>query len=122
MINILIIEDEEPAARRLWKLIQEIDPGAVLCDSLHSVKDAVQWLQTNPAPDLIISDIQLSDGISFDIFRQTATRCPVIFTTAFDQYAIEAFKVNSVDYLLKPVKKNELQNAFSRFYETFNKK
>ena len=119
-MKILIIEDEEPAAKRLWKLIVEMQPDAQLLDSMHSVEGAIQWLQQNNAPDLIFSDIQLSDGISFEIFKKTNTLCPVIFITAFDQYAIEAFKVNSVDYLLKPVKKTELEVAFTKFKKNFN--
>jgi two-component system, LytTR family, response regulator LytT len=115
MLKILIIEDEEPAAKRLWKLIKELEAGAELLDTLHSVEGAVLWLQQNPAPDLIFSDIQLSDGISFNIFRNNPVPSPVIFITAYDQYAIEAFKVNSIDYLLKPVKKAELETAITKF-------
>ena len=115
MFKILIIEDEEPAAKRLFKLIKETEPEAQLLDSLVSVSAAVNWFRNNPCPDLIFSDIQLSDGISFQIFKETQINCPVIFITAYDQYAIDAFKVNSIDYLLKPVKKDELQSAISKF-------
>lgn len=114
-MTILIIEDEEPAFRRLQKMLKEIEPDHVLIDQIVSVSSAVKWFKENNAPDLIISDIQLSDGISFEIFKQVDVKCPVIFTTAYDQYAIEAFKVNSIDYLLKPVKKEELQKAVTKF-------
>ena len=114
-MTILIIEDEEPAYKRLQKMLKEIEPGHTLLDQIVSVSSAVKWFKENDAPDLIISDIQLSDGISFEIFKQVDIKCPVIFTTAYDQYAIEAFKVNSIDYLLKPVKKDELEKAVTKF-------
>lgn len=114
-MTILIIEDEEPAFRRLQKMLKEIEPDHTLFDQIVSVSSAIKWFKENDAPDLVISDIQLSDGISFDIFKQVDVKCPIIFTTAYDQYAIEAFKVNSIDYLLKPVKKEELQHAVSKF-------
>ncbi|MBK7306964.1 MAG: response regulator transcription factor [Chitinophagaceae bacterium] len=114
-MKILIIEDEEPAYKRLQKMLKELEPGHTLHDQIVSVSSAVKWFKENKAPDLIISDIQLSDGISFEIFKQVDIKCPVIFTTAYDQYAIEAFKVNSIDYLLKPVKKEELEKAVTKF-------
>jgi two-component system, LytTR family, response regulator LytT len=114
-MTILIIEDEEPAFRRLQKMLKELEPDHTLFDQIVSVSSAVKWFKENQAPDLIISDIQLSDGISFEIFKQVEIKCPVIFTTAYDQYAIEAFKVNSIDYLLKPVKKEELEKAVTKF-------
>lgn len=114
-MTILIIEDEEPAFRRLQKMLKELVPDHTLLDQIVSVSSAVKWFKENQAPDLIISDIQLSDGISFEIFKQVDIKCPVIFTTAYDQYAIEAFKVNSIDYLLKPVKKEELEKAVTKF-------
>ena len=114
-MTILIIEDEEPAYRRLQKMLKEAEPSATLLDQIVSVSSAVKWFKQNDAPDLIISDIQLSDGISFEIFKQVDIKCPIIFTTAYDQYAIEAFKVNSIDYLLKPVKKEELEKAVTKF-------
>ena len=114
-MTILIIEDEEPAYRRLQKMLKEIEPDHNLLPQIVSVSSAVKFFKENEAPDLIISDIQLSDGISFEIFKQVDIKCPVIFTTAYDQYAIEAFKVNSIDYLLKPVKKEELEKAVSKF-------
>ena len=111
----LIIEDEEPAFKRLQKMLKELEPGHTLLNQIVSVSSAVKWFKENEAPDLIISDIQLADGVSFEIFKQVDIKCPVIFTTAYDQYAIEAFKVNSIDYLLKPVKKEELEKAVSKF-------
>lgn len=114
-MNILLLEDEEPAAKRLQKMLKEIEPSAVLPENIVSISSAVKWLQQNPTPDLIISDIQLADGLSFEIFKTIKTLCPVIFTTAYDQYAIEAFKVNSIDYLLKPVKKEDLAAAIEKY-------
>jgi DNA-binding LytR/AlgR family response regulator len=114
-MTILIIEDEDPAFRRLQKMLKELEPDHTLLNQIVSVSSAVKWFKENDAPDLIISDIQLSDGISFEIFKQVNIKCPVIFTTAYDQYAIEAFKVNSIDYLLKPVKKEELEKAVTKF-------
>lgn len=114
-MTILIIEDEEPAYKRLQKMLKEIEPDHVLLDQIVSVSSAVKWFGENDSPDLVISDIQLSDGISFNIFKQIEITCPIIFTTAYDQYAIEAFKVNSIDYLLKPVKKEELTNAVNKY-------
>lgn len=115
MLKVLLIEDEDPAARRLGKMIMEIVPDAVIPDHIVSVASAISWLEQNPEPDLIFSDIQLSDGLSFDIFKAHDISCPVIFTTAYDQYAIEAFKVNSIDYLLKPIKKEELEAAIKKY-------
>ena len=114
-MTILIIEDEEPAFRRLQKMLKELEPNHTMLNQIVSVSSAIKWFKENDAPDLIISDIQLSDGISFEIFKQVDIKCPIIFTTAYDQYAIEAFKVNSIDYLLKPVKKEELEKAVTKF-------
>ena len=114
-MTILIIEDEEPAFRRLQKMLKELEPNHTMLNQIVSVSSAIKWFKENEAPDLIISDIQLSDGISFEIFKQGDIKCPIIFTTAYDQYAIEAFKVNSIDYLLKPVKKEELEKAVTKF-------
>lgn len=115
MLRVLLIEDEDPAARRLSKMILELVPDAEIPDNIVSVASAIAWLQQHPEPDLIFSDIQLSDGLSFDIFKAHDITCPVIFTTAYDQYAIEAFKVNSIDYLLKPIKKEELEAAIKKY-------
>jgi DNA-binding LytR/AlgR family response regulator len=114
-MKILLIEDEDPATKRLQKMLKEIEPGAEVSDNIVSIASAVKWFNENALPDLIISDIQLSDGLSFEIFKAVEILCPVIFTTAYDQYAIEAFQVNSIDYLLKPVKKEELQNAITKY-------
>ena len=119
MINILIIEDEEPAAKRLHKMLQELDPSINVLQHIVSVSTSVEWLKTHDAPDLIFSDIQLSDGVSFDIFKAVPLTCPIIFTTAYDQYAIEAFKVNSIDYLLKPIKKDELKTSLDKFWKAY---
>ena len=121
MINILIIEDEEPAANRLKKMVTELQPGANVLENIVSVNSAITWFKENPLPDLIFSDIQLSDGLSFEIFKNVEVQCPVIFITAYDQYAIDAFKVNSIDYLLKPIKKDDLQAALNKFNKLNNK-
>lgn len=114
-MKILLIEDEDPAAKRLQKMLKEIVPEADVSENIVSISSVVNWFKKNPPPDLIIADIQLSDGLSFEIFKQVEISCPVIFTTAYDQYAIEAFKVNSIDYLLKPIKKEELSNALAKY-------
>lgn len=111
----LIIEDEKPAADRLKRLISEITPAAEIIERLDTVEDSVNFLKRFSEPDLIFMDIQLADGLSFEIFDQVDIQAPVIFTTAFDQYAIKAFKVNSVDYLLKPIDPKELEAALKKF-------
>ncbi len=114
-MKILIIEDENAAARRLEKLIGEIVPEAIVLDRLDSVETAVLWLKNNPQPDLILLDIHLADGSSFEIFQHVTVTAPIIFTTAYDEYALQAFKENTVDYLLKPIKVAELQSAMEKF-------
>lgn len=114
-MRILIIEDEKPAANRLIKLLLQHFPGDELIANLDTVTRAVRWLEENPAPDLVFCDIQLADGISFEIFEQVKVQSPVIFTTAFDQYAIKAFQVNAVDYLLKPIDPEALAQAIAKF-------
>lgn len=114
-MKILIIEDEKPAAKRLIKLLQEHFPEEELIGNIDSVTRAAAWLSENPDPDLIFCDIQLADGISFEIFEQTPVKSPVIFTTAFDQYAIKAFQVNAIDYLLKPIDPEDLAKAVEKF-------
>ena len=116
-MNCLIVEDEKVAAERLVGLIKKYDSSIDVTEIVQSVKNAVQWLNTHQAPDLIFMDIQLADGLSFEIFEQTIVKTPVIFTTAYDEYALKAFKVNSIDYLLKPVDLNELKNAIDKFKE-----
>jgi DNA-binding LytR/AlgR family response regulator len=121
-MNALIIEDEEPAAARLKKLLKEIDSSIQVLDTIVSIKSAVHWLKENEMPDLILLDIHLADGQSFEIFKQVKITVPVIFITAYDEFAIQAFKVNSVDYLLKPVKKEELQAALKKFHMLYSSK
>lgn len=121
-MNVLIIEDEEPAALRLKKLLLEIEPESKVLDVLVSVRSAVQWLNTHAAPDIILLDINLADGSSFEIFSQIDVESPVIFITAFDKFAIQAFKVNSVEYLLKPVKKEELVSAINKYKRHYTHK
>lgn len=115
IMNILIIEDEAAAARRLANMIKDVEPGAEIVDTLDSIEASVSWFKKNDPPDLALMDIHLADGSSFRIFELVEVTCPVIFATAYDQYAIKAFKVNSIDYLLKPIKKQELQNAIGKF-------
>lgn len=114
-MNVLIIEDEPLAASRIEKLVKELKPGSIVLDKIDSVKRSVAWLKSKAIPDLILMDIQLADGISFQIFEQCEVKSPVIFTTAYDEYALKAFKVNSIDYILKPVDKDELAAAFRKF-------
>jgi DNA-binding LytR/AlgR family response regulator len=115
-MNVLIIEDEAPAANRLAKLLQQADSCIDVIDRLDSVETAVHFFHNSTvAPDLIFMDIQLADGLSFDIFEQVNIKAPVVFTTAFDQYTLKAFKVNSVDYLLKPIDETELKNALEKY-------
>jgi DNA-binding LytR/AlgR family response regulator len=116
-MTILIIEDEPQAVQRLEKLIHQLQPEATLAGTLDSVKRSVEWLRTHPAPDLILMDIQLADGISFQIFDQVRVLAPVIFTTAYNEYALKAFKVNSIDYLLKPIDQQELAAALKKYQE-----
>lgn len=111
--NILIIEDERPNSDRLQRLISNIFPEASI-KVLESVGDSVIWLNTNEHPDVILLDVRLSDGLCFEIFEQVKVNSPIIFTTAYDEYAIKAFKVNSVDYLLKPIEPDELKVAFEK--------
>lgn len=111
----LIIEDELPAARQLEKLLNQSSCDCQILGVLDSVEESVQWLRDHSAPHLIFMDIQLADGLSFQIFEQVDVEVPVIFTTAFDQYAIRAFQVNSVDYLLKPIQPDALDQALRKF-------
>lgn len=113
-MQILILEDEEQALKRLQKIILEVMPDAVLAGSTSSVIEAIHWFQHNPMPDLIFMDIQLADGNSFQLFNVIKINCPVIFTTAYENYALEAFKVNSVDYLLKPIDKADVKRAIDK--------
>ncbi|WP_080239101.1 LytR/AlgR family response regulator transcription factor [Spirosoma rigui] len=118
-MNVLIIEDEELAVRKLTKLLQDVDPTVSVVGTAASVRASVNWLKANTpgqptAPDLILMDIELADGQSFEIFEQTNVAAPVIFTTSYDEYALRAFKVNSIDYLLKPIKRHELEASLEK--------
>lgn len=114
-MNVLIIEDETLTAKRLESLIKRYDPTIQVLEQIPSVSEAVQWLKTHTEPDLIFMDIHLEDDLAFRIFEQVTLTTPVIFTTAFDEYMIKAFKVNSIDYLLKPVNFDELTAAINKF-------
>ena len=114
-MKVLIIEDEINAFEYLQSILRKLRPEAILQAHLESVEDAVNWLYQNNQPDLIFLDIQLSDGLSFEIFKHIEVKSPIIFTTAFDQYAIDAFKVNSIDYLLKPIHIDELKRALNKY-------
>lgn len=116
-MNIIIIEDEKPAARLLERKIEKL--GYSITTLLHSVEESLLWFQNNSHPDLIFLDIQLSDGLSFEIFEQIDIKSAVIFTTAYDEYALRAFKLNSIDYLLKPIDEEELATAISKFANQF---
>ena len=115
MIKVLIIEDETAAALNLKAVLRKIESDVEVLDTIDTIVDSVEWLQNNPAPDLIFMDIHLSDGESFRIFDSLTVECPIIFTTAYDQYALEAFKVNSIDYLLKPINEQEVQRALDKW-------
>lgn len=112
-MNVVIIEDEKPAARRLKRMLEKIGINAQVL--LHSVEESLNWFHSNAQPDLIFLDIQLSDGLSFEIFEEININSAIIFTTAYDEYALKAFKLNSVDYLLKPIDEDELNNAIKKF-------
>lgn len=118
-MNIIIIEDEKPAARLLQRKVEKL--GLNITQMLHSVEEAIFWFQNNPHPDLIFLDIQLSDGLSFEIFESIQITSAVIFTTAYDEYALRAFKLNSIDYLLKPIDEEELEAAIVKFKNQFQK-
>lgn len=112
-MNVIIIEDEKPAARRLSRLLAEFN--VEVSTMLHSVEESINWFQNNEHPDLIFLDIQLSDGLSFEIFEEIEVRSAIIFTTAYDEYALQAFKLNSIDYLLKPIDDEELEVAVKKY-------
>lgn len=114
-MNIAIIEDEIPALNRIKKLITEIVPNAKIVFTADTIETAVARFNQHPSIDLALLDIELADGQSFDIFKHTTISCPVIFTTAYDEFALKAFKLNSIDYLLKPIDKEELHNAIAKF-------
>lgn len=112
-MNVIIIEDEKPSARRLSRQLAEL--GVQTTTMLHSVEESIAWFQNNEHPDLIFLDIQLSDGLSFEIFEVVDVQSAIIFTTAYDEYALQAFKLNSIDYLLKPIDDDELANAVKQY-------
>lgn len=114
-MKVLIIEDEQPAAHKLIRLLKEIDGEIEIMDILSSVEHSINWLAEHPSPELIFMDIQLEDGICFEIFENYKIDTPVIFTTAYDAYALKAFKVNSVDYLLKPISPDDLKIAINKY-------
>lgn len=114
-MKLLIIEDEDLSARKLQKILAGVDSDAEVVGVTQSIRASVDWLNENGCPDLILMDIELADGQSFEIFEKVDVKCPVIFTTSYDEYAVKAFKVNSVDYLLKPVQKEELQAALEKY-------
>lgn len=114
-MKILIVEDEAMAAQALQKLIEEVCDEAEIIGQLESIEDSVEWFSTHPMPDLVFMDIHLADGSSFAIFEKSEITCPVIFTTAYDEYALKAFEVNSIDYLLKPINKKDLEHAMGKY-------
>ena len=119
-MNVLIIEDEDLAVRKLRKLVAEVDPTLSIQGVTVSIEDSVAWLQTNTPPDLIFMDIELADGQSFEIFEQVDIRSRVIFTTSYDEYALQAFKVNSIDYLLKPIQREDLERSLKKLRDLTN--
>lgn len=113
-MKIIILEDETRAANHLERLLAKVAPGITVVARLESVRDGLKYLQNNLEPELIFSDIQLADGLSFEIYKQVAVRCPIIFTTAYDHYAIEAFQTNGIDYLLKPIEEERLRQSIEK--------
>lgn len=114
-MKVLIVEDEELAVKKLQKTLAAVDDTIEVVGTTDSIRHTVDWLQQHPTPDLILMDIELADGQSFEVFKLTEVKSPVIFTTSYDEYALKAFKVNSVDYLLKPIQPEELQAALQKF-------
>ncbi len=119
-MNIIIIEDEKPSARYLKRMLANID--IEVNAMLHSVEESIAWFQANTHPDLIFLDIQLSDGLSFEIFENIDIKSAIIFTTAYDEYALQAFKLNSIDYLLKPIDNEDLETAVNKYKERVSEK
>lgn len=111
----VIIEDEKIAADLLRNLINQLDENIEVVTTLQTVEDSIEWLENNQHPDIMFVDIHLADGSSFSIFEKTEVRCPIVFTTAYDEYALKAFEVNSIDYLLKPINKDDLQRALNKY-------
>ncbi|MEM6965460.1 MAG: LytTR family DNA-binding domain-containing protein [Bacteroidota bacterium] len=121
-MNILIVEDEIRAAQQVKNMLEHNFSDAHILEIIESVEDGVEWLANNTSPDLILMDIQLADGLSFEIFQKVKVEAPVIFTTAYDQYSIKAFKVNSIDYLLKPIQEDDLKFAIKKYKNLFAQK
>lgn len=119
-MKVLIIEDEELAVKKLQKTLASVDETAEVVGVADSIRSSVLWLESNPAPDLILMDIELADGQSFEIFDKVEVKSTVIFTTSYDEFALKAFKVNSVDYLLKPIQKEDLEAALDKFRKMKN--
>lgn len=119
-MKVIVIEDEPLVAKEMVNMIGKIDGSIEVLAILDSVKNAVNWLENNPQPDLIFSDIQLSDGTSFDIFGQVKSTVPIVFTTAYSEYTLRAFKLNSIDYLLKPIEAEDLEKTIAKFKKTRN--
>jgi len=115
-MNVFIVEDEELGVERMIKLLTQIDPKIIVAGTAGSIERAVEWLNHHQHPELILMDIELSDGQSFEIFKRVEVRSAVVFTTSYDEYALKAFKVNSIDYLLKPVKKEELKESIDKYW------
>ena len=111
----IIIEDENVAAQSLQALIHEIDPDMEVIATLETIEESVEWFDEHPMPDLVFMDIHLADGSSFAIFEKVDVTCPIVFTTAYDEYALKAFEVNSIDYLLKPINKKDLERALAKY-------
>lgn len=118
-MKILIVEDEELAVKKLQKMLLSLDKDIEVLDNTDSIAASVDWLKKNDPPDLVLMDIELLDGQSFEIFNQVDVKSPVIFTTSYDEFALKAFKVNSVDYLLKPIQKEDLASALDKYKKMF---
>jgi len=121
MYKIVIVEDEKYAVKRIQTILDEIPEEFETVKIIDTVKDAIQWFTVSPAPDLVFMDVNLADGSCFEIFEKIEARFPIIFVTAFDQYAIQAFKVSGIDYLLKPIKKDDLSQSIDRFRTLYKK-
>lgn len=119
-MNVLIIEDEESAFENLKRILMDIDPSINIMSWLQSVEQSIQWFKRNDFPDLIFLDVQLSDDLSFKIFESVAVSVPIVFTTAFDEYAIKAFEINSIDYILKPISRSSIEKSITKFQSCIN--
>lgn len=117
-MNVILVEDELSARQNMLAIFEELDIDIDVLACLESIEEAVKWIKSNPKPELGFFDIQLADGVSFEIFDKTEVSFPVVFTTAFDEYAIKAFKVNSIDYILKPIKKSDVEFAINKYYNS----